>query len=95
MKKLDDAPVFQWVLQTTTDDMTESATRLDKEDSGTSTQEIQEDAIRKIGELIEALRKERTKPGTGGGGRWKWRRESSPGSAPGGTEDAQDYAARR
>jgi hypothetical protein len=67
-KKLADSPVFEWVLQTCTDDMNEAAARLDKEESGVATQEIQEDVIRKLGELIEALRKERTKSGGGGGG---------------------------
>ena len=63
--------VFQWVLQTAGDDMNEAASRLDKEESGLATQEVQDDAIKKIGDLIEALRKERTKPkqgGVGGGG---------------------------
>lgn len=73
VKKLEDAPVFQWVMTTTQNDMNEAAARLDKEDSGALTQEIQEDVIRKLGDLIEALRKERTKPqqqqqGGGGGG---------------------------
>src|SRR5581483_10027719 len=68
VKKLADAPVFQWVLQTTTEDMTESASRLDKQETSVATQEIQEDAIRKITELIEALRKERNKPQQQGGG---------------------------
>ena len=68
VKKLEDSPVFQWVLQTATDDMAESGNRLDKQDSGPMTQEIQDDVIRKVGELIEALRKERTKPQQGGGG---------------------------
>jgi hypothetical protein len=68
VKKLADSPVFEWVLQTCTDDMKEAATRLDKEESGVSTQEIQEDVIRKLGELIEALRKERSTPKGGGGG---------------------------
>ena len=68
VKKLEDAPVFQWVLQTTSDDMGEAATRLDKEDSGGVTQEIEDDAIKKLADLVEALRKERTKPQQGGGG---------------------------
>jgi hypothetical protein len=72
VKKLEDAPVFQWVLQTATDDMNESAVRLDKEETGQLTQEIQEDVIRKLGELIDALRKERQEKqqqqGGGGGG---------------------------
>ena len=68
VKKLADSPVFEWVLQTCTDDMNEAATRLDKEESGVATQEIQEDVIRKLGELIEALRKERSTPKGGGGG---------------------------
>jgi len=73
VKKLEDAPVFQWVMTTAQSDMNEAAARLDKEDSGALTQEIQEDVIRKLGDLIEALRKERTKPqqqqqGGGGGG---------------------------
>jgi len=71
VKKLAEAPVFQFVLQEAVNDMTEAATRLDKEDSGAVTQEIQDDAIRQLSDLIEALRKERTKPrqqGGGGGG---------------------------
>src|SRR5207249_1913794 len=69
VKKLDEAKVFQWVLQTTGEDMAEAAARLDKEESGVATQEIQEDAIKKLADLIEALRKERAaKPKQGGGG---------------------------
>ena len=68
VKMLEEAPVFQFVLQNAVEDMTEAATRLDKENSGTGTQEIQDDAAKKIADLIEALRKERTKPPAGGGG---------------------------
>lgn len=68
VKKLEEAPVFQWVLQTAVDDMLEAASRLDKEDSGATTQQIQDDAAKKLADLIEALRKERTKPQQGGGG---------------------------
>ncbi len=68
VKMLEEAPVFQFVLEAAVEDMTEAATRLDKENSGTGTQEIQEDAAKKIADLIEALRKERTKPKSGGGG---------------------------
>src|SRR5208283_1882676 len=69
VKKLEEAPVFQWVLLTAKDDMSEAAARLEKEDSGTATQEIQEDVVKKLGELIEALKKERQKKGGGGGGK--------------------------
>ena len=72
VKRLEEAPVFQWVLETATNDMQEAGARLDKESTGGATQEIQEDVIRQLSELIEALRKERTKPqppsGGGGGG---------------------------
>ena len=68
VKQLEEAAVFQWVLQTAVDDMTEAAARLDKEKTGVATQEIQDDAAKKIADLIEALRKERTKPNPGGGG---------------------------
>jgi hypothetical protein len=75
VKRLEDAPVFQWVLQTTTDDMNETSRRLDKEETGLATQEIEEDVIKKLGELVDALRKERKekqqqqqKGGGGGGG---------------------------
>ncbi len=61
-KLLEEAPVFQFVLQTATEDMNEAAARLDKDNSGTGTQEIQDDAAKKIADLIEALRKERQKP---------------------------------
>ena len=68
VKKLAEALVFQFVLQGAADDMTEASARLDKEDSGAVTQEVQDDAIRQLNDLIEALRKERTKPRQGGGG---------------------------
>ena len=67
VKKLDDAPVFQWVLYSSTEDMSEVALRLDKEESGQATQEIQEDIIKKLNDLAEAVRKERSKPQNGGG----------------------------
>ncbi len=62
VKMLTEAPVFEFVLQTAVEDMNEAASRLDKDNSGTGTQEIQDDAAKKIADLIEALRKERTKP---------------------------------
>ncbi len=72
VKKLEEAPVFQFVLVGCSNDMTEAAVRLDKEESGVVTQEIQEDIIRNLGDLIEALRKERQQQqqqqGGGGGG---------------------------
>lgn len=68
VKKLAEAIVFQWVLRSATDDMRESSVRLDKEETGVATQEIQEEVIQKLNELIEALRKERLKKQQGGGG---------------------------
>ncbi|MFH0939295.1 MAG: hypothetical protein V1899_08440 [Planctomycetota bacterium] len=68
IKKLEESPVFQWVLQTVRDDMSESAVRLDKEETGVVAQEIQEDVIKKLGELIEALKREQQKKNRGGGG---------------------------
>jgi hypothetical protein len=68
VKKLEEAPVFQWVLQTAKDDMSEAVARLKKEETGVATQEIEEDVIKKLSDLIEALRKERNKPDKGGGG---------------------------
>jgi hypothetical protein len=72
VKRLEESPVFQWVLQTATDDMHEATRRLDKEETGVVTQEIQEDVVRKLSELVDALRKERKEKqqqqGGGGGG---------------------------
>jgi hypothetical protein len=68
VKKLEEAPVFQWVLQTAADDMNEAAVRLDKEQTGLATQEIEEDVIVKLTQLVEALRKERKEKQQGGGG---------------------------
>ncbi|HYG74543.1 MAG TPA: hypothetical protein VEK08_06020 [Planctomycetota bacterium] len=68
VKKLEEAPVFQYVMQGASNDMAEAAARLDKEESGVLTQEMQEDVIRNLGDLIEALRKERQNPQQGGGG---------------------------
>jgi len=68
VKRLEDSPVFQWVLQTSQNDMNEAAARLDKEDSASVTQEIQQEVIRNLGDLIEALRKERQNPQQGGQG---------------------------
>ncbi|HEY3319361.1 MAG TPA: hypothetical protein VGP72_02655 [Planctomycetota bacterium] len=72
VKKLEDAPVFQFVLQGAGNDMSEAAARLDKEESGSLTQDIEDDVIRNLADLIEALRKERQEQqkqqGGGGGG---------------------------
>ena len=68
VKKLAESLVFQFVLQTAANDMNEAATRLDREESGQVTQDIQDDVVRQLNDLIEALRKERTKPRQGGGG---------------------------
>jgi hypothetical protein len=68
VKKLEEAPVFQFVLQGAANDMNEAAGRLDREESGKLTQDIQDDVIAQLNDLIEALRKERTKPRQGGGG---------------------------
>lgn len=66
--------VFREVLQWAVDDMGEAAVRLDKEQTGTLTQNIQEDILKQLSDLIDALRKERNRKqqqqqqGGGGGG---------------------------
>jgi len=47
VKQLEEAAVFQWVLQTAVDDMVEASTRLDNEKTGVATQEIQTTPPRK------------------------------------------------
>ena len=77
IRLLDESPVFSWVLDEASGDMREVRDRLDRQDTGGVTRDVEKDVVAKIEQLIAALQKERAS-------RAEDKRNPPPGPPPGG-----------